>query len=199
MNLNENIKNALVVLQKTYKNVNKMLEQCKAISTDYGYFTLDKTMRYKSDADPNGWLVNSLIMIFQKTDAPDCTKNGWKNGPIYAVQVFLGSVEEPDLSAQLCVSRFDYDDINGWNSDRFSPADHWAFYNPTHKISSEFHFTDCGDYLISEPINQKYRQQYEGLRKTVSKIFPLSDVTVENLGQLIFKTFDELEYPVERK
>lgn len=196
MSLNDNIKNAVVVLQKTYESANKMLEQCKVISEDYGYILAsDKVLRYKSDTDPNGWLVNSLILAFQKADDPDCSKgNGWKDGPIYAVQVFLGSAEEPDLSAQLYVSRFDYADINnGWTSDPLSPADHWAFYHPTHKIYSVFRFTDRGGCLVSEPINEKYSGQYWGLLKAVSKIVPLSEVKAENIGELIFGVFDELK------
>lgn len=195
MNLDENIKNAVVVLQKTYESVSKMLEQCKAISEDYGYILAsDKVLRYKSDTDPNGWLVNSLILVFQKADDPDCSDNGWKDGPIYAVQVFLGSAEEPDFPAQLYVSRFDYADINnGWTSDPFSPADHWAFYHPTHKVYSAFRFTDRGGCLVSEPINEKYSRQYWGLLKAVSRIIPLSKVMAENMGQLIFETFDRLK------
>ncbi len=196
MNLNENIANAVVVLQKTNASVNKMLEQCKAISERNGYILKsDKILRWRSDVSTDGWLLNSLILVFQKNSDPDCpSNNGWKDGPIYAVQVFLGSAEEPDLPAQLYVSRFDYADINdGWTGERLSPADHWAFYDPTHSTYSAFRFTEKMGFFESEPIAEKYSHQYWGLIRTVWKTFPLSSVTADTLGNMVFETFDELE------
>ena len=196
MNLNENIANAVVVLQKTYESVNKMLEQCRAISESYGYILKsDKTLRWRSDTNTYGWLLNSLILVFQKNSDPDCSSgNGWKDGPVYAVQVFLGSAEEPDLPAQLYVSRFDYADINdGWTDERLSPADQWAFYHPTHEVYSAFRFTDRKSFVESEPVTEKYSQQYWGLKRAVWKIFPLSSVTADALGNMVFETFNELE------
>ncbi len=195
MNLNENIANAVVVLQKTYASVNKMLEQCKAISESYGYILKsDKVLRWRSDVSTDGWLLNSLILVFQKNSDSDCpSNNGWKDGPVYAVQVFLGSAEEPDLPAQLYVSRFDYADINdGWTNERLSPADHWAFYDPTHSTYSAFRFTEKMGFFESEPIAEKYSQQYWGLIRAVWKTFPLSSVTADTLGEIVLGTFNEL-------
>lgn len=199
MNLDENIKNAVVVLQNTYWNVDKLLEHCKAISEDYGYILKsDKALRWRSDVYTDAWLINSLILAFQKSSDSDCPSgNGWKEGPVYAVQVFLGSEEELDLPAQLYVSRYEYTDINNnWTSAPFSPADHWAFYEPTHKVYRGFRFTDREDCFESEPINEKYSNRYWGLRKAVWKTFPLSSITAENAGQMIFESFDELEQSV---
>ena len=195
MNLNENIANAVVVLQKTYESVNKMLEQCRAISESYGYILKsDKTLRWRSDANTYGWLLNSLILVFQKNSDPDCSSgNGWKDGPVYAVQVFLGSAEEPNLPAQLYVSRFDYADINdGWTNERLSPADQWAFYHPTHEVYSAFRFTDRKSFVESEPVTEKYSQQYWGLKRAVWKTFPPSSVTADTLGDMVFETFNKL-------
>lgn len=196
MSLDKNIANAVVVLQKTYESVNKMLEQCKSISEDYGYILKsDKVLRWRSDVNTYGWLLNSLILVFQRNSDSDCPSgNGWKDGPVYAVQVFLGSAGEPDLPAQLYVSRFDYTDINdGWTDERLSPADQWAFYHPTHKEYSCFRFTEQNGVFESMPIAEKYSQQYWGLKRALWKTFPLSSVTAENMGQLVFGTFDELE------
>lgn len=196
MNLDENVKNAVVVLQKTYESVYHLLEQCKAVSEDYGYLlSSDKFLRWRSDVNTDGWLLNSLILVFQRAGDPDCPSgSGWKDGPFYAVQVFLGSAEEPGLSAQLYAARYDYEDINsGWTGDRLSPADHWAFYNPTHEIYSEFCFKEEGGLFSSTPISDKYIRQYWGLRRAVWRAFPLSSVTSENLGRLVFGTFDELK------
>ncbi len=121
---------------------------------------------------------------------------GWAG--LYAVQVFLGSAEEPDLPAQLYVSRFDYADINnGWTDERLSPADQWAFYHPTHKPYPTFRFTEKMGYFESEPITEKYSQQYWGLKRTVWKTFPLSNLTADTLGDIVFGTFGELK-PVEK-
>lgn len=197
MDLNKNIANAVVVLQKTYESVNKMLEQCRAISERYGYILKsDKTLRWKSDTNTYGWLLNSLILVFQKNSDPDCPSgNGWKDGPLYAVQVFLGSAAEPDLPAQLYVSGFNYaDSIDSWKDGRLSPADQWGFYHPTHKVySAIFRFTDRESFAESEPVAEKYNQQYWGLKKAVWKTFPLSEVTANTLGNMVFETFNKLE------
>lgn len=195
MDLNENIANAVKVVLKTYESVNKMLEQCKAISENYGYILkLDRPLRWKSDAYTSGWLLNSLILVFQKNSDPDCSSgNGWKDGSLYAVQVFLGSAEEPDLLAQLYISRFDYANINDWKGESLSPADQWAFYHPTHKVYSAFRFTDREGFAESEPVADKYSQKYWGLKKAIWKTFPLSEVTADTLGDMVFETFDELE------
>lgn len=196
MSLDENVKNAVVVLQKTYESVYNLLEQCKAESENYGYvLSADKFLRWRSDVNTDGWLLNSLVLVFQRAGDPECPKgNGWRDGPFYAVQVFLGSAEEPELSARLYAARYDYDDVNsGWTSAPLSPADHWAFYKPTHKAYSEFRFKEENGLFSSEPISDKYIRQYWGLRRAVWKTFPLSSVTAENLGELVFGTFDELK------
>lgn len=209
MDLNENIANAVVVLQKTYDSVNKMLAQCKAISEKYGYISKSKRpLRWKSDPNASGWLLNSLILVFQKTSDPDCPSgNGGKEGSLYAVQVFLGGAENPNLpiqaqltenpdspaQAQLYVSRFDYANINDWKGESLSPADHWAFYEPTHKVYPAFHFTDREGFAESEPVAEKYSKKYRGLKKAVWKTFPLSEVTADTLGDMVFGTFNELE------
>lgn len=196
MNLDENIKNAVVVLQKTYESVYNLLEQCRAVSEDYGYLlSADKFLRWRSDVNTDGWLLSSMILVFQKASDPACPSgNGWRDGPLYGVQVFLGSGEEPGLSAQLYAARYDYEDINsGWTDGPLSPADHWAFYNPTHEIYSEFRFKEESGLFSSKPVSDKYVRQYWGLRGAVWKTFPLSSVTSENLGKLVFGTFDELK------
>ena len=79
MSTGENIKNAVHVLYKTYASISKLMEQCRAEAEDNGDLLMsDKFLRWKSDSNSDGWLLNSMILVFQRRDDPDCESgNGW--------------------------------------------------------------------------------------------------------------------------
>ena len=67
MNSSENISNAVQVLYKTYENVQKLMEYCKAIASENGYTCMiNRFLRWKSDNSYDGWLLNDFILLFQK-------------------------------------------------------------------------------------------------------------------------------------
>ncbi len=195
MNTGENIRNAVLVLTKTYESVKKLMDHCKALAGEHGYsVSVDKFLRWKSDNNYHGWLLNSFILVFQKESDGECASgNEWKDGAVYTVEIFLGSEEEPDALPQLLVSQFEYNDINSW-SKGCSPTEHWGFYQPVHReYADSFLFQDQdSSTTISTPKTQKISQAYWDLHRVITKRFPLIQVNAENVSEMVFGTFDKI-------
>ena len=194
MNSSKNIQNALHVLYKTYENVEKLMDYTKIVSqekTDY-ILSSNKFLRRKSDNDTTAWLLNDFILLFQNKKDNDCeSKNGWKDAPVYVMEIYLGDKEydEDDLPA-MYLSKFEYNDINKWNKIS-SPSDHWGYYWPL-RNSEYMNFDYINDKSIAIPKNEKASMTYWNLKKVTTKKLDLFEVTSENLREKIFGTFDEL-------
>lgn len=192
MNSNENIKNALKVIYKTYENVEKLMEYCKTIAaekTDY-INSVPKFLRRKSDNDTEAWLLNDFILLFQNKNNEECESgNGWRNGPVYVLEICLGE-KGSDNFPTLYISKFEYAYINEW-SEGCSPANHWAFYYPL-RNESYMDYETKGNYKVATPKNEKNSKTYWGLKKVTSKSIDLLEVTSGNLQERVFGEFDRL-------
>jgi len=194
MNSSENIQNALNVMYKTYENVEKLMEYTKVISqekTDYRT-SVSKFLRRKSDNDTTAWLLNDFILLFQNSFDGNCeSENGWKDAPVYAMEIYLGDVDyvKDDIPA-IYLSKFEYNDIDTW-SEGCSPANHWVFYYPL-RNSNYMNFNYIDNLTIAIPQNEKVSKTYWGLKKVTTKKLDLFEVTSENLQEKIFGSFDEL-------
>lgn len=194
MSTGENIKNAIQVLYKTYESVEKMMEQCRTISEDAGYVLMsDKFLRWRSDSNSGGWLVNSVILLFQHQSASECDSgNHWRNGPVYVVEICLGVKSEPERLPELLVSKFEYKNIEEWY-EGCSPANHWVFHQPLHKEKAgSFTMQEVGAFTVYTPNSEKVSDSYWGMERAVSVAFPLIDITSDNLRDKVFGTFDRL-------
>jgi len=194
MNSGNNICNALRVMIKTYENVQKLMNYTKiyALEKTKYYLAVPKFLRRKSDNDITAWLINDFILLFQHNDDSDCeTDNGWKNAPIYVMEIYLGSAESEEGDVpQIYLSKFEYNDLNGW-SEGCSPANNWVFYWPP--IDEELmDIVENEGYSISKPKNEKASKKYWGVNKVTTLEISLMDVTSDNLEQLIFENFDKL-------
>lgn len=195
MNTGENIRNAVLVLSKTYESVKKLMDHCKAMGEDQGYVAAaDKFLRWKSDNNYRGWLLNSFILVFQKSTDPECPSgNEWREGPVYTAEIYLGGEEDPDALPMLCVSKFEYEDVNSW-AKGCSPTEHWGFYQPVHKeygASFQVREVDAG-ITAARPKTEKISETYWGLKQVTTRRFPLTEVTGDTLRDVVFGTFDEL-------
>jgi hypothetical protein len=192
MNSSENIRNAIQVLYKTYENVQKLMDYTRIVAqekTDYR-LAAPKALRWKSDNETNGWLINDFILLFQNSTDLDCeSKNGWKEAPVYAMEIFLGSEDDEGLPC-IYLSKFEYNDINSWN-EGCSPANHWAFFWPL-RDENNMDFACQGDYWIGKPINEKYSSKHWGLKRITYENFDLMALNSENLKQMVFDRFDLL-------
>lgn len=195
MNSGKNIKNALHVLYKTYENLEKLMDYTKIVSqekTDY-ILSSNKFLRpSKSDIYTTAWLLNDFILLFQNKKDKDCeSKNGWKDAPVYVMEIYLGNEKyvEEDIPA-IYLSKFEYNDINDL-SEGCSPTNHWGFYWPL-RNSEYMNFDYMDDKSIAIPKNEKASKTYWDLKKVTTKKLDLFEVTSENLREKIFGTFDEL-------
>lgn len=195
MSTGENIRNAVQVLTETYRSTQKLLSQCRSLAEERGYLPVaDRFLRWRSDTDPAGWLVNSVILPFQWSGDPECPSgNGCQDGPVYAVEVFLGSgwENERDALPQLYIARYDFDGINEWANPRWSPADHWILHHPLHGVP-DIPITVREAYQVAVPDGPRTAERYYHLSRAVFRTHPLMEVTPENLEALVFGAFDEL-------
>jgi len=190
----ENIKNAMQVLFKTYESVNKMLEHTKALADESGYVCKsDRFLRYKSDVDVNGWMINSFILVFQNQQDPLCdSQNGWRNGSVYSMEILLGDKQAPHREPEVVLARHDYASLEDWY-EGCAPSDHWGFHQPTDPSQSR-HFsrkTD-NDLMVTVPNSMKASETYWGLKQVVSTTVPLTEITSSTLKAKVFDIFDRL-------
>lgn len=195
MNTGENIRNSILVLYKTYESVSKLMEQCKTIAEENGYIvSTDKFLRWKSDNHSDGWLLNSFILLFQKLSDQECdSENNWRDGPVYTLEIFLGSNAEPDTLPQLLVSKFEYADINQW-TEGCSPKKHWIFYHPVHKEAGLFSESEAKipNITVVLPNSEETSKKYWGIKRALTISFQLTDITSDNLTSSVFDTFNQL-------
>ncbi len=194
MNSGENIRNAVTVLYKTYENVERLMECCKIVAEEKTSYrsSVPKFLRFKSDNDTTGWLLNDFILLFQNSEDPDCESgNGLKDAPIYAMEIYLGgSDHDKDDYPAIYLSKFEYEDINDWE-EGCSPSDHWAFYYPLRK-PDYMNIKEKKDITIATPQSEKASRTYWDLKKVTTKRIDLFEVTPENITEKIFGNFDKL-------
>lgn len=193
MNTGENIRNAAIVLLKTYENVYKMMADCRRIAIEAGYKTVtDKFLRWKSDGDPSGWLIKSFVMLFQK-QTDDELANGWRKGSVFGVEIVILDKNNMDKNPEVLLTRFDYNNLEEWYSG-CSPADHWGFHQPINSgFVRDFLCEDFEWYKVSKPKTEKIADTYWGLIQAITTSCPLTDITSDNLKATIFDTFDKLD------
>lgn len=193
MSSSENIRNALQVLYKTYDNVQKLMDYTKIVAQEKTNYRLaaPKALRWKSDNETHGWLVSDFILLFQDTVNPDCeSKNGWKDAPVYVMEIYLGDKVDEEGLPCIYLSKFEYNDMNSW-SEGCSPANHWVFWWPL-RDKNNVDFAQQDDYWIGIPKNEKYSSRHWGLKKVTYEKIDLMEVNSENLKQMVFDRFNLL-------
>ncbi|WP_214710783.1 hypothetical protein [Exiguobacterium sp. s55] len=197
MNSTDNVRNAFHVVYKTYENVHKLMDYTKTIAPEKSHYVsvVDKFLRYKSDNDFAGWFIGDFILIFQDRDHSEF-ENEWRDGPLYVMEIELYDEDSEMSNTTLpCIrlSKFIYDTetMQGW-SKGCSPANHWRFFDPLHNKNT-MQITVKNDFSILTPLNQDYsHRNYWDVEKIITKQIPLMDVTVDNVVDKIFATFDSL-------
>lgn len=189
MNLSENIESAFSIVRKTYENVYKLMNSCDSISHDCGYLvSTDKFLRYKSDADYNGWLIDRFVKLYQQ-DSDRKLKNGWKNGAIFGME--LNFENKPTVY----LAKYEYDNISSW-SEKVSPAAFWVFSDSFYCEDNGFienALDNNGSYYVSEPGSEDIRNKYWGIKRIVYTSFDLIQLNSDNISEKIFGEFDKLK------
>lgn len=189
MNSAENIRNAFKVVNKTYENINKMMNYCKTIADEGNEYVVSvpKFLRWKSDAEVNGWLINDFILLFQSKYDEEL-ENGWRNGSIYVLDIDFDY--DDDDTPKVYISRFEYKNIASW-SNGCSITNHWRFYWPIRSVN-EFDCVDIDDYEIWTPKKRKESvvdTYYWGIKRAICYTEELTDINADNIQEKIFNRF----------
>jgi hypothetical protein len=190
MNLGENIREAFDIVAKTYENVNKLMEYCRAKASEKGEFVLStpKFLRWKSDVDVGGWLISSFILLFQNAK-DQLLESNWRNGSVYVLEINL--YEPQHITAPIVnIAKFEYVDIESW-SEGCSTSDHWVLYHPLYGENVEFE-QDGANYTGYVVNKDDADKRFWGLRKITGIEVPLTEITNENAYETIFGGFRSL-------
>jgi len=197
MNINsseQNIENAFSVAKTTYVNLSKLFSALDNVSIENGFVNIIKDqksfLRWKSDNDPFGWLINSFIKLYQGSDIPKKIEESQSdeirnNEFIYAIDFNLE--ESPILK----IAKFSFDIAEWTNSPNVS--DHWVYYWPLKTDNlTEFDFIEEGKYTKSTPKNKTIADKFRKLNYAKFKNISLINITSENFIENIFDEFKSM-------
>lgn len=168
-----------------------MMNYCKTIVDEGNEYVVSvpKFLRWKSDNEFEGWLINDFILLFQ-SKADEKLENEWRNGPIYVLEIDLDYKDTP----KVYISKFEYKNIESWSSG-CSPTNHGRFYWPIRSID-EFDLKKTDDYEIWTPKKGKESvadNSYWGIKRAVSFTEELIDINADNIKEKIFNRFSWLK------
>ena len=173
----DNIKNAVLVLLKTYENINKFLNACKNISKDgdsnYKLLT-ENFLRRKSDRDFRFWLIHEFALIYKRNDDD--------------LNAIFGMVINLD-EACVYLAKYVYNTEIDFTR-YFSPAEIWRYSNPLLDIETGDFSSKIEDGLsrvIPNPENN-----YLDLDCVLFKRISLVEIDEINVKEKVFGTFEEL-------
>ncbi len=170
----ENIINAAAVIRKTHENVQKFLEHCKNLTKkeNINYEILTKDfLRFNSDRNFYGFMYGSFTLLFKRNDD---IKN-----IVYGIEVSV-------VESHVKVMKYFYNDAFNFQA-RISPSDIGNYNDPLWKFEN----VTEGDYTKIE-LPPDVQDKYQKLSKIIYQAIPLSEITVDNVQEKIFDTFDEL-------
>jgi hypothetical protein len=194
-----NIWNATSVVLETYRNVSKLLAELDIVASEEGFVSITpKSLRWRADGEPAGWLYWSFIKLFQRQqDPPHPQVETLRRGPVYVVDVDLFKAK-PEYNLRdnterplLYLSRFVYDpNLASWKQ-LPGKADHWRFYWPVRN-------GDCAiaafeSHRVSIPQTAKDKKDYWGLERAVFTTIDLIPVNSrETIRSHIFQRLNNL-------
>lgn len=187
----ENIRNAFKVVNKTYENINKMMNYCKTIADEGDEYIIStpKFLRWKSDNECEGWLINDFILLFQSKEDEELD-NEWRDGPIYVLEIDFNY----EVTPKVYISKFEYKNIETW-SKGCSPSNHWRFYWPI-RNEELLNCSEIDDYIIWTPKKDKevaVDNYYWSIKRAVSYVEELVDINSDNIKEKIFGRFNILK------
>lgn len=184
-NRGENITQALNILLETYENLELLFTDMDKEAEQTGFVShTERFLRWKSDANYDGWLTGSFIKLYQFEGEKYSERIGkLLQGDMYAVDVNLKEIY-PKI--WLCRYRFDY---AVWRS-MPATSDHWLFSYPFNPGYPElFKVEDASGNRFSIP-TAKARKTYWGLQGAVAVSLPL--VAVDSAQAIRTEIFDRL-------
>lgn len=188
-----NIRNAFIAVHRTHENVDKLMEYCRTIANEKtNYKSVNgKFLKWQSGSHYYGWCIDDFILLFQR-ETDTMLKNGWRDGPVYAMEVMLHNDENLKQEPTVYLSKFEYEDVASWGKGT-SPSNHQHFYYPIRETDDMKIEKNEEEISLATPkTNEIADQYYAGVRKVSFVQLPLLSVNAENAEETIFGNFEKL-------
>ncbi|AZB44651.1 hypothetical protein CEF21_21470 [Bacillus sp. FJAT-42376] len=184
----QNISAAVEVLLETYKNLEIFFSELDRVGEEEGFVTLTpRFMRWKSDTDYTGWLIQDFLKLYQlEADPVSETFPDLRIGNLFGVEVRLNE-KYPVLS----LIRYDVD-YSHWTR---MPAvsDHWVFYGPF-KYENFFDINKVGNRWTSTT-REKGIKRHWGIKRAIAVDLQLVDVkSVQDIRLQVLEKLKELTF-----
>ena len=186
-----NIKNAFDVVRKTYTNVNKLFAAIDIEAKNNGLINIISGqrpfVRYKSDIDTGGWLINYFIKLYQRIDAPAHSKieEMKLDDSIYGITISF------ELEPKLIIARYSFE-IEKWNYCPPVSDDESCYWPIQINYGDKYEFIRKNEFVKSIPKNEDIRQRHRLIRYAIFTEFDLVGITSKNLKNQVFEGLNKL-------
>lgn len=174
----QNITTAVTVLRETYKNLDLLFGELDRIGEEEGFIPITpKFLRWKSDADYDGWLTRNFIKLYK---IPEDSASPIKT--IYGIEIDLDKEKFPILS----LLKYTFE-ASEW-PEKTSPSDHWIFWDPFRR--DNFFNIDKADGVWTSVPLEKAKKRYRGMQKAIFISMPLVSIaSPEDVRNIVFGVF----------
>jgi len=199
----ENITNAALVLEKTYKNIDQLMNKMDEIAGEMGYIliTEDGFFRWTSNTKPSFFYIRDFVKLYQENKDESSKinpelENSFVNEPILGVQIHLKGENTSETYPVIRIAKYRYDDRSELKNK--DPADissknseyHKYFRRPFQK--KRFNIEKKENCWVSTP-KKDDSEIYGQIKEMKFKEIPLVDIKSErDIREKIFRGFDTL-------
>jgi len=193
----ENIRNAALVLEKTYKNIDQLMNKMDEIADEMGYIliTKDDFLRFCTPRKPAFFYIRDFVKLYQENKDESSKinpelENSFVNEPILGVQINLKGQYTSETYPVIRIAKYRHNyeksELRERTPSDITQSDQTLFRRPFH--DSWFNIEEKEDYWISTPKNENYRKKFGHIKKMIFKEIPL--VTIKNEEDIVEKIFE---------
>lgn len=196
--IGRDIRNAEIVLLKTYKNIKKMMNKLDEIANERDYMRMQKHFfRFRSDTNPKGYFIRNFLKLYQKNDhlsTNSKSEDRLIDEPILGVQIDLtgGGIDREHLPVVKVIKYiFDYEEsgLKDETSENIGHAEGKKFRDPFWE--DKFEIKKRKNYNIIHPNDEEISREYWHLERVIYKEISLMEI--QDHHDIRTKIFDELE------
>ena len=192
--MNTETMGAFKKVYEAHEAVESFMRKCLECAEQNGEFVVAPMskgywfLRWNEEKDYRTWAYRSFILAFQCSKDRRYPKSEWRNGPLYVLEISFDFSVYPEPTA--CIMRYDYESMAGKKT--LSVGDHWKFHEPLY-YSKDLEQIGWKFWFVSdEPLDR-----YFGLKQIVGCEIPLSEITEDNVNEMVFERFVELRNVTE--
>ena len=191
-----NIRNAFDVVRKTYTNVNKLFAAIDLEAKNNNFVNIISGqrpfVRFKSDIDTEGWLINYFIKLYQRIDAPlhPVIDEMKLDDSIYGVTLSF------ELEPKLIIARYNFE-IEKWTYCPPVSNDGSCYWPVQINWGDKFEFIRKNDFVKSVPKNEDIKKRHRLIRYAVFNEIDLTKINSDNLIEKVFgglNTLPDIDY-----